>query len=259
MNNFSQAHFEDAIGVLEEARRIKSDAEIRCLELGCEVGDKVIKAIVDTAKVGVKNYEIRAMMMDTLFREGCEPSSLLLYHSGKEIHHAGQGLNYTAGDTDALEPGDVILTEFDAKYLGYKAQYNQPFSVGEPGKEWREIFSVALEAFNSGFNALRPGITAGELDQAFLSPIKESDYTYTYCAFHGIGLSLEEPIGALPVQFEYKPSATFRIEAGMVLEFEPHVVTLDGKKGLHLGSPVLVIETGCKLLSKTWKPEFKIV
>lgn len=259
INNFPAASFKDATDILEEARRIKTAAEIRCLELGCEVGDKVIQAVVDTAKVGVRDCEIRAKIMDTLFREGCEPGSMILYCSGKELTHAAEGGYVKPPEAHALERGDVILTEFDARYFGYMAQYNQPFSVGEPNKEWEHIFGVALEAFNNGFNDLRPGITVEELDQAFLSPIKEAGYTYTRPAFHGIGLGLEEPIGSFPAQPEYKLNASLRIEAGMVLEFEPHVVTSDGKKGLHLGSPVVVTETGCELLSKTWKPQLKIV
>ena len=139
------------------------------------------------------------------------------------------------------------------------AQYNQPFSVGEPDKEWREIFSVVTKAFNNGLEILRPGITAGELDQAFISPIKEAGYTYTHPAFHGLGLSLEEPMGSFPAQNEYKPNTSLVMEAGNVLEFEPQVVTSDRKKGLHLGCPVVVTESGCRLLSKAWKPELKIV
>jgi Xaa-Pro aminopeptidase len=48
------------------------------------------------------------------------------------------------------------------------------------------------------------------------------------------------------------------MQPGMVVEFEPHVVRRDFKKGAGLGSPVLVTETGCRLLSKDWKPEVRI-
>ncbi|MDP2646359.1 MAG: hypothetical protein Q8P24_15585 [Desulfobacterales bacterium] len=42
----------------------------------------------------------------------------------------------------------------------------------------------------------------------------------------------------------------------MVIEFEPKVMTPDRKKGVNLGCPVVVTETGCRVLNKTWKPEF---
>ncbi len=255
-NNFPRAKFEDATDIVEEARRIKSPAEIRCLELGCEVGEKVIQAVIDTAKVGVTDQEIKLKVMETVFRNGCDFASMLFLGAGKELTHGGQ--IHLMSPPRALEHGDVILTEFDARYSGYMAQFNQPFSLGEPDKEWKKLFSVALKAFNNGLKILRPGITAGELDEAFISPIRESGYIRTNPAFHGLGLSLEYPMGEYPRQPYHKLDTSLKIEPNMVIEFEPSVVTSDEKRGLTLGSPVLVTETGCRLLSKSWKPEFKI-
>jgi Xaa-Pro aminopeptidase len=258
LGNLPGAKFEDATEIMTEARIIKSPAEIKCLEIGCEIGERIIKVIVDTAKPGVSDSEVRARVMDTLFREGCEPDSMLLYHSGKEILHAGQGGQYKPPHPRILERGDIILTEFDAIYSGYVAQYNQPFSIGEPDREWKEIFKVAVNAFNQGLNVLKPGITTGELYQAILSPIKEAGYTSTNPAFHGLGLALEDPVSLFPAQAGYRPDTSLKMEPGMVVEFEPHVVRPDFKKGASLGSPVLVTETGCRLLSRNWKPEVRI-
>ena len=74
---------------------------------------------------------------------------------------------YPLPEIKILEDGDIILTEFDASYLGYAPQFNQPFPVGEQDKEWQDIFIVAIVAFNNGFRTLKPGITVGELGQAF--------------------------------------------------------------------------------------------
>ena len=258
-SNFPKANFEDATDLMTEVRIIKSPAEIKCLEIGCEIGEKVIQVIIDTAKAGVRDYEVRARVMDTLFREGCEPGTMFLYHSGKEIIHGGQGGQYKPADSKILENGDIILTEFDAVYLGYVAQYNQPFSLGKPDKEWMEIFRIAIEGFNRGLKILKPGITTGELYQAILSPIKEAGYKTTNPGFHGLGLALEDPVSIFPAQTEYKPDLSLKMQSGMVVEFEPHVVSPDFKKGTSLGCPVLVTDTGCRLLSKKWKPEVKII
>ena len=183
---------------------------------------------------------------------------MVLYLSGKEGVHGGRGGRHRPPDQKVLARGDVILVEFDARYFGYFAQFNQSFAIGEPDKEWADIFSVSAESFNSGLRALRPGITAGELDEAFLFPIREAGYKVRNPAFHGLGLYLEMPMGSYPGQPEYKPDASFVIEPDMVLEFEPHVESRDGKKGIHVGSPVLVTETGYRLLARNWKPEFII-
>jgi Xaa-Pro aminopeptidase len=253
------ARFEDATDILETARRVKSEEEIRCFEQGCEVANRVIQAVADTAKPGVKDFEVRAVIMDTLFRNGCEPGSMILYNSGKEvITSGGGGLSDPAG-AKTLDKGDIILTEFDAQYLGYMAQHNQPFSLGEPDKEWRDIFRVALEAFKSALKALKPGITAAELDEAFLSSVRGSGYTPGSPQFHGIGLSLEEPFGAFPRQPGYKMKSALIMEPGMVVEFEAKAQQLERKKGINVGCPVMVTETGCRALNKNWKPEIRVI
>ena len=256
LNLFPNARFEDATDILEKARLVKSDAEIKCFELGCEVGYRVIQAVAYTAKPGIKDYEVKAAIMDTAYRNGCEPAFMLLYVSGKEGIHGGRGGRHRPPDLKELKPADVILLEFDARYFGYFAQFNQSFAIGKPDKEWLDIFNVSVDSFNNAFKELRPGITAGELDEAFMSPIREAGYKVRNPAFHGLGLYLEMPMGTYPGQPEYKLDTSFVIQQNMVLEFEPHVESNDRKRGIHMGSPVLVTETGCRLLTKGWKPEF---
>lgn len=252
------AHFEDATELVEQIRIIKSDAEIKCFESGCEAANEVSQVVISTAKPGVTDYEVIAAMQDTLFRYGCEPDSTIRYHSGKELNHAGQG-GLLPPMEKRLAANDAILTEFDAKCLGYMAQHNQPYSLGTPSKEWSKLLSVAVDAFSSGLKTLKPGITSGELDAAFLLPVKKAGYVNLNPAFHGLGLSLEEPFGSFPVQPDYKPDLSQVIQAGMIIEFEPHVVTPDAKKGIHLGCPILVTEMGCRLLNPDWLPEMPTI
>ncbi len=75
--NFPRAKFVDATDIIMEARIIKSPVEIKCLEMGCEAGMKAIQTVVDIARPGVKDYEVRARFMDTLFREGCDIGSMI--------------------------------------------------------------------------------------------------------------------------------------------------------------------------------------
>ena len=158
-----------------------------------------------------------------------------------------------------MEEGDQIHTEFDACFMGYIAQFNQSFSLGEPSKEYMDIYNIAIESVNNALNILKPGITVGELNEVLTRLIKKSGYISTNPNFHGLGLAIEEPFGVFATQPDYKPNLTRIIEPGMVIGFEPSVVRPDFKAGTTLGSPVLVTETGNRLLSKNWKPEVKII
>ena len=74
-----------------------------------------------------------------------------------------------------------------------------------------------------------------------------------------VGLAIEEPFGVFVAQPDYQPNLARIIEPGMVLELEPPAIRPDFKKGATIGSPVLVTDTGCRLLSKNWKPEVRII
>lgn len=251
------AKFEDAVSILDEARRIKSEAEIRCLELGCAAAGATIRAVMDTARPGVRDYEVITKMVGALMENGCEPDTLFLYGSGKDYVDSGNGQFLNPRFLRTLESGDMIHTEFNAKYNNYIAQYNQPFSLGEPDPEWSRVFSTAEAAVTHGLKILKPGITARDLTLALLEPVKESGLNSIRPAFHGLGLTSEEPLAAVGAG-TCIPDDSFLIQAGMVIEFEPHVITPDGRKGLTLGGPVLVTDTGCRPLGQS-RMEVKII
>lgn len=89
IDNFPGASFEDATDLVENVRKIKTEAEIKCFEIGCKVGEKVMQAVIDTAKVGVTDNEIKAKMWDTLLLNGCDPGSMILFSRGKECNSCG--------------------------------------------------------------------------------------------------------------------------------------------------------------------------
>jgi len=110
----------------------------------------------------------------------------------------------------------------------------------------------------NGLEALKPGLTLIELTEALHAPIIEAGLTTIRPAFHGLGLTSEEPLASPAPGVPCIPSDSFEIQAGMVFEFEPHVITKDGKKGMTLGTPVVVTETGCRPLNKS-RIEVKVI
>ncbi len=247
-----KAQFEEAADILEDARRIKSEAEIRCFELGCEAANEAMKAVQETARPGVRDCEVVAKILEALTRYGCETDSLFLYGSGKEGVDAGKGSFINPRYLRKFEKGDMIHMEFDAKYNGYVAQHNQVFAVGTPDKDYLKVAEASIQACHAALKVLKAGITLQELNEAFQSTIKAAGLSSQRPAFHGLGLCSETPpLGGFGPTAACLPSNSYRLQAGMVLEFEPHAMTPDGKKHATIGCPVLVTETGCRPLNKS--------
>jgi len=249
---FPSASIVDAAPILERVRRIKTDYEIQCFRSGCEVGLRAIEAVANLAKSGVSDLDAKAELMRALFRGGCDSHTLLLFHSGSRSVHGAMGGALPSPRGRVLEEGDVINTEFDARFEGYCAQFNQPFFVGKVDDAWHEVAEIAAESFAAGLDVLRPGLAAGELQALMKAPVLARGHQVLGPMFHGLGLSFEPPIAQTSLGTSYLEDLDMVLEPGMVLELEPHVVAMDFSRGCSLGCPVLITSTGCETLARGW-------
>jgi Xaa-Pro aminopeptidase len=206
------------------------------------------------ARSGVSDLDVKAELMGSLFRGGCDSHTLLLFHSGNRSVHGAMGGSLPAPKGRSLEEGDVINTEFDARFEGYCAQFNQPFFVGEVDDAWEQVAEIAAESFAAGMAALKPGLSAGELQALMKVPVLARGHQVLGPMFHGLGLSFERPIAQTSLGTSFVEDLDIVLEPGMVLELEPHVVAMDFSRGCSLGCPVLITSTGCEPLAEGWSP-----
>lgn len=249
-----QARLVDATAILVAARRIKSDYEIACFRDGCEAGQAAIAAVAQLARPGTSDLDVKAELMSTLFRNGCSTHTLLLFHSGHLSVHGAMGGALPSPQGRMLEAGDVINAEFDARKHGYNAQFNQPYFIGQVDPVWHEIAAVGAESFHAGMAAIKPGLLAGELQTIMREPMQRRGFQALGPVFHGLGLSFEPPVAQTSLNTSLPEDLEIALEPGMVLELEPHAVTMDFKRGASIGCPVLVSDNGCELLASGWQP-----
>lgn len=253
-----KAKLVDASSILEDTRLTKSDFEIGLMENAAKIGYEVIDSIKLNARIGESHKTVRKKAIEVLYDNGAEISNLFLYSFGSEdITHGGSRAQVSDWPSDsAVKPGQVILTEFSVELRGYIAQFNQPFVVGKPSDQWQRLFDDSLAAYRRGYSALKPGLTAGELDDIVFQPIISAGYTPQTPPFHGIGLSIEQPIGTFRNQPNHKPNRTFVFRENMLIELEPHLATSDLKYGMSLGDTLLVTRSGCRRLAGGPEPAF---
>jgi Xaa-Pro aminopeptidase len=252
---FPGAAIVDAAPILTRVRRVKTEYEIACFRAGCEAGRRAIAAVAEAARPGANDLDLKAELMSTLLRGGCASHTLLLFHSGSRSVHGAMGGSLPSPAGRILEPGDVINTEFDAMFEGYCAQFTQPFFVGEVDPAYETIAGIGGECFAVGLEALKPGLTAGELQARMRGPVEAHGHQALGPMFHGLGLSFEPPIAQTSLGTSFAEDLAIVFEPGMVVELEPHVVAKDFSRGCSIGCPVLVTKAGCEPLADGWKAE----
>ncbi|MBS1861617.1 MAG: aminopeptidase P family protein [Actinobacteria bacterium] len=265
---------EDSTAWFAPLRMRKSDEEVRMFEIAAAIAKDVVGAVTEVAREGVTDAEIRATIAAARTRAGAEPHSTTFYGQGKDIAPIlDTGVMLEPGYSTPLEVGDVIATELTNRVNGYEAEFNQAWVLGEADEEWERMFVVAAESFEAGVVALRPGIDTKELQALMQAPLDEAGFTWFFPFFHGSGLMDEPPSCNVRVsnyadgrEIE-RPYPAITFEPNMTLTFEPNVVTKDRygddetapwlpRRGLSLGTSVVVTEEGCRVLAEEWwKPE----
>ena len=104
-----------------------------------------------------------------------------------------------------------------------------------------------LEAQQAAIAAVRPGVTAAEVDGAARSVLRKRKLAryFTHSTGHGLGLEIHEAPRLAAGQSQ-------KLEPGMVITIEPGVY-VPGKWGVRIEDVVVVTASGCEVLTPTDK------
>ena len=113
--------------------------------------------------------------------------------------------------------------------------------------EARQFYEAVLEAQQAAIAAVRPGVTAAEVDGAARRVLRRRKLAryFTHSTGHGLGLEIHEAPRLAAGQ-------TQKLEPGMVITIEPGAY-VPGKWGVRIEDVVVVTPSGCEVLTPTDK------
>jgi Xaa-Pro aminopeptidase len=186
--SFPRARFVDAGWLLEQVRMIKSEEEIALLRKSAELTRAMADALVESARPGVPEYEVYANMLHASLSRGGEEEMIWMSSGQKPPPHGKR----PPSAVRRLEKGDIIVTEYHARYKGYLTGAELSVSLGEPSAKYQEIFRVCVESQKAGIAAMRSGNPFSAAVQGFRAPIVEAGFGSVECGLHGHGLASPE-------------------------------------------------------------------
>ncbi|HXV83363.1 MAG TPA: M24 family metallopeptidase [Candidatus Binatia bacterium] len=240
---FPRARFLSATEPMAWVRSIKSEEEIAALEQATEIAEKMVQAASHKAREGVYEHEVYAEMVATLLRNRGELPTLILWGAGASPTRASR-----FPPIRALEKGDVIINETEARLAGYIAQVRRPIFLGPPGPEYEKLHDVALESFQKATDKLRPGVTFGELLRTVENFVSEKGYKALAVPLHGRGLGEDLPV--IRISDTSPEIMGMKIQEGQVFVLGPRIGVPDGSKILAWGDTVAVTKQGMRRLGK---------
>lgn len=142
-----------------------------------------------------------------------------------------------------IERGGCILIDSGKALNKYMSDMTRTVFFREASQRHRDLYQIVREANQAGIEAVRPGITAAEVDKAARRVIEDAGYGpyFVHRVGHGIGLEGHE----YPSIDE---SCDVILEPGMCFSVEPGIY-LNGEVGIRIEDVVMVTETGVEVLN----------
>jgi Xaa-Pro aminopeptidase len=226
--------------VLRELRMRKTPAEVESLRRAGAAIDRVHAAMGEWLRPGRTERAVAADIKDAIVAAGHASADFAIVAAGPN----GASPHHDSADR-VIGAGDVVVVDIGGQMPdGYCSDSTRTYALGEPPAEFTDYYAVLLAAQQAQVAAVRPGITASELDAVGRDIIATAGYGeyFVHRTGHGIGLDVhEDPYIVAGSAQILEPGMAFSIEPGIYLpgrhgaRIEDIVVcTVDGGERLNL-------------------------
>jgi Xaa-Pro aminopeptidase len=230
--------FAAASPVLGRLRAVKDADELDALRRAGAAADATFADVCGVGFEGRREDEIAAEVAALLVRHGHARADFAIVASGPH----GASPHHEAGDR-VIGRGDAVVLDFGGELDGYFSDTSRTVVVGAEPDGFREVYDLVGQAQAAAVRAVRPGVTAEEIDRVARDRIAEAGLgdRFLHRTGHGIGLEVHEPPYLVAGNDE-------RLEPGMTFSVEPGVY-LEGRFGVRIEDIVTVTDDGVERLN----------
>jgi Xaa-Pro aminopeptidase len=235
----SGSALELAAPVIDRLRMVKTPAEVEELAAAGVAIDRVHARMGEWLRVGRTEAQVGADIGAAILAEGHVAVDFTIVGSGPNgasPHHELSDRTVEAGDLVVVDIGGMTAT-------GYRSDCTRTYVVGGPPDpsvaEWYGVLQAAQEAATA---AVRPGVTAEDVDAAARRVIDDAGWGehFIHRTGHGIGLDTHEaPYIVSGNELPLEPGMAFSVEPG---------IYLPGRCGARIEDIVVCTDDGVRIL-----------
>jgi Xaa-Pro dipeptidase len=241
------AALEDPFGIVENARLVKSPAEVAYMRRAAALTDAGTLAAYETLRPGIRDAEVAAAILDVFYRGGSDtvcwgPIVASGYRAGS-AHSSFNGRTIQAGET--------VFLELTAEVRRYTAPLMRTAILGRPSPEQERVADAGARAVQTILATARPGVPAADVARAageILAPILDKvvfHHNFGYPVGIGYPGTWIESLG-----FFLRVDNPRPLQAGMVFHL-PMSLRKFGEWGINQSHTMLITEDGAEALTKT--------
>lgn len=205
-----------------EAAPIHDAADFDGMRRAGRLASQTLDFITPYVKAGITTEELDRLCHDFIIQHGAIPAPLNYRGFPKSIctsvnHVVCHGIP----GPKKLSVGDIINIDVTVILDGWHGDTSRMFTIGKPSLKAQKLIDVTYEAMMRGIEAVRPGITTGDIGHAIQSFVEPKGYSVVrdFCG-HGLG----KVFHMAPTILHYgKPGTGMELKKGMFFTVEPMI------------------------------------
>ncbi len=234
---FPKVQWQPVPKILKQIRAIKDAKEIALMKKSAQCLWKGFEHIKSILKVGMTELDVAKEFEIFCLRHGAQGLAF------KAIIAFGENTakpHYRPGKVK-LKKNMIVLCDIGVDVENYHSDMTRIVFFGAVDLRLKEIYAVVRKSQKAAFDACRPGITAGELEQVSLNVIRDAgmEHLLLHRLGHGIGLETHE-FPSLTAAGEDKNAV---LKPGMAVTLEPGLY-IPGVGGVRYEDTVIVTPKG---------------
>jgi len=225
--------------IVEQLRDVKDAFEVDRMREAARLGSEVMNETIRLVRPGVAELDIAAEIVYRMRRKGASGESF------EAIVAAGprSALPHARPTARRIGKNELVVLDLGAILRHYCSDLTRTVYVGRAPERVRQWYAAVLEAQGAAKDAIKPGITAGEVDAAARNVLqgKGLGRYFVHSTGHGVGLEIHEDPRIARDQKRV-------LEAGNVVTVEPGVY-VEGVGGIRIEDEALVTRHGAEILT----------
>lgn len=181
--------------IIDKLKCIKSENEIHIMRNAARLADQSLLDLKENIYDGMTEREAVQIMHTSLFMNGADSQAFDIMvqsgiHSGKYV--------LARGTDKKIRKGELLLVDTGVRYRNYVSDMGRGFAYGDINPQQQKLLDVALKAYESGIQFLKPGLSSALASEAVDAVLRENGFGSMHTAAgnrkcgHGLGMDPEE-------------------------------------------------------------------
>jgi Xaa-Pro dipeptidase len=258
LKDFPDAQFQKMSEWYENIRSIKSDEEIALIERAAALNDLCHEEMFHATRAGRSHADLRRIVEQVAFMHKGNHCMMHL-SSWPMSNQVWMYPDFWPTDR-TVEAGHLIMSEMPVGYGMYYTKIMGTYFMGEPTREYRDMFELAASVHERVVRELKPGMKGSDVDK-FVEPFRKSGYMAASLVSGWSNYNSPPFVGQTNPEFPAKPRQSHLdlvFKPGLCVQIMSYPIA-PGFKGLWVGSTCIFTKDGLRELNKYPVRQLRVV